>query len=79
MLCKVHTPFAYAMLVYVVASVFYVVATRVSQVGTPFNDTLTEEQREVKNASAAVRRRIFWTGVAVGCVGAYLIKPFSKC
>ena len=77
MLCKVHSALAYAMLAYVVASAYYVIRTR--PLGTPFNDSLTEEQRAIKTAAASARRRIFWEGILLAAVASYFIKPFKAC
>ena len=45
-------------LAYVLASVIYLVATR--KMGTPFNDSLSPQQIELKKTSAHKRRTIFW-------------------
>jgi len=44
-------------IVYTLTSVLYLVFTR--DIGTPFKDSLNEEQRKIKEASATVRRDIF--------------------
>jgi len=48
-------------------------------VGTPFNDSLTPKQREIKDASSKVRRNIFSTGVSISCVALLIIRPFNEC
>ena len=50
--------------VYMIASIFYIVATR--NIGTPFKDSLTEEQRQIKHVAANLRGRIFGIGILVG-------------
>ena len=47
--CKISVVLAYSMAVYCLACIYYIIATR--SVGTPFNDSLTPKQREIKEAS----------------------------
>ena len=54
--------------VYLVASAVYIVQTR--KLGTPFNDSLTEEQRSIKREAVEHRKRAFHVGLAVGCMAA---------
>ena len=75
--CKMSIYLAYSMLIYVFASLFYLVLTR--NLGTPFKDSLTKEQNIIKNKSAAQRRRIFYMGLAVGLILIVVIQPFQKC
>ena len=75
--CEISTHLAYGMAIYVFASIFYLIFTR--NIGTPFNDSLTSEQIIIKNKSAGTRRRVFYSGIAIGCVLSFLFKPFRKC
>jgi hypothetical protein len=75
--CEISIPLAYGMAIYIFASIFYLIFTR--NIGTPFNDSLTSQQTIIKNKSAATRRRIFYSGIAVGCVLSFLLQPFNKC
>jgi len=75
--CRVPVILAYAMTIYTLASLYYIVTTR--NVGTPFYDTLSEEQIKVKNESSQVRKRIFYTGLVVSTIVMLVVKPFSKC
>ena len=77
MKCQVNTYLAYAMLIYTCACVYYMIRTR--SVGTPFNDSLTEEQREIKKASANVRRNMFMQGIAASVVLISVTRPFKQC
>lgn len=63
-------------IVYLVASAVYVAATQF--VGTPFGDSLTEEQRELKRRSAQTRGKIFLFGVCVGVGVIALLLPMVK-
>ena len=53
---------AYVALVYLVASVTYLVVT-LSFVGTPFKDSLTPEQRAIKKQSSTQRMGVFLVSV----------------
>jgi len=75
--CKISVILAYSMAVYCLACIYYIIATR--SVGTPFNDSLTPKQREIKDASAQVRRNAFYTGVVVAVAILLLARPFEKC
>ena len=41
--CKLPVPLAYAMLTYIIGSIYYMIAT--INIGTPFKDSLNEEQK----------------------------------
>ena len=75
--CQMSPYLAYSMLIYIFASAYYIIQTR--NIGTPFNDTLTDEQRLVKQESASIRRRIFYNGIAIGIALVMIFKPFAKC
>ena len=75
--CKMSVTLAYGMLIYILASVFYLLRTRT--IGTPFNDSLTEEQKKIKRESANVRRNVFYLGLILSSVIIYIIPPFTKC
>lgn len=63
-----------ATIVYTLACVYYYVATRT--VSTPFGDSLTEEQRRIKQESARVRGRIFVHGIVAGSLAVAAWNPF---
>ncbi len=75
--CKVSTWLAYLMFAYLVSSLYYYIRTR--SIGTPFNDSLTPEQLELKESSSRDRMSIFIQGLLVGAVIIYFVKPFSSC
>ena len=77
LVCKVSIYLAYAMAVYFISSLYYIVRTR--YVGTPFNDSLTPKQRKIKKESAGVRRNIFYQGIALSAILMFLLKPFKPC
>ena len=76
-ICVMSNWLAYAMAIYCIASIFYLVRSR--NVGTPFNDSLNDKQREIKKKSTAARKNIFFQGVALGAVILFLFKPFDQC
>ena len=75
--CPLHVVvLGYAAFAYALACVGYLALTR--DAGTPFFDSLTEEQRAIKRASAAVRYRAFkHAGLAsVALLAAW--RPFER-
>tara|TARA_B100001248_G_scaffold255481_1_gene235276 strand:- start:225 stop:467 length:243 start_codon:yes stop_codon:yes gene_type:complete len=75
--CKLPIPLAYAMLTYVIGSIYYLIAT--INIGTPFKDSLNEEQKKIKNHSSKIRRQIFYQGLGIGILMIIFINPFEKC
>ncbi len=75
--CKISVYLAYGMAVYCLACLYYIVMTR--NVGTPFRDSLNENQLKIKMESASVRRSVFYQGVAVGLVSMIIFRPFKSC
>ena len=75
--CKISTYLAYAMTVYVFASIFYLVFTR--NIGTPFNDSLNVKQKVIKKAASKKRGIIFSWGLVIGLGLCILFTPFKKC
>ncbi len=75
--CTMSVTLAYGMLIYILASVFYLLRTRT--IGTPFYDSLTEEQKKIKRESANVRRNVFYLGLILSSAIIYIIPPFTKC
>ena len=75
--CKLPVPLAYAMLTYIIGSIYYVIVT--INVGTPFKDSLNEEQKKIKSESSKVRRQIFYQGLGVGIIMIIFINPFEIC
>ena len=75
--CKLPVPLAYAMLTYIIGSIYYVILT--INIGTPFKDSLNEEQKKIKSESSKVRRQIFYQGLGVGIIMIIFINPFEKC
>lgn len=75
--CKISVYLAYGMAVYCLACIYYIVMTR--NIGTPFRDSLNENQLKIKMESASIRRSIFYQGVAVGLVSMIVLRPFKSC
>jgi hypothetical protein len=76
-ICIMSNYLAYAMSTYCIASVYYLIRSR--SVGTPFNDSLTQKQIQIKKQSAKVRKNLFFQGVALGILSLFLFRPFSQC
>ena len=68
---------AYLMAIYVFASLYYVAMTR--RIGTPFADSLTDEQKALQKASSKQRMNVFLQGTAVAVVLCVVFRPFQKC
>ena len=75
--CKLSRYLAYGMAIYTLATIYYLIMT--FNIGTPFNDSLTIEQRGIKEDSVKVRKTIFYTGLTIGVVFLYIIDPFKRC
>lgn len=75
--CTISIYLAYAMLIYTISSIFYLLMTR--NIGTPFNDSLTKEQIIIKNKSANIRKKIFYMGLIFGLFICFIMKPFKSC
>lgn len=76
-ICLVSWYLAYGMALYCMASIYYFVRTR--SIGTPFNDSLTNEQREIKKKSASVRKNIFIQGLVGSLIVLIIFRPFHSC
>tara|TARA_B100000795_G_scaffold267399_1_gene252138 strand:+ start:825 stop:1061 length:237 start_codon:yes stop_codon:yes gene_type:complete len=75
--CKISILLAYAMAIYTLASIYYYIRTR--SVGTPFKDSLTEKQIEIKKESVKVRSNIFYQGIGLSLISLAMFRPFEKC
>lgn len=75
--CRISIYLAYAMTVYCLSSIYYLIRTR--YIGTPFNNSLSPKQKKIKNESANIRRNIFYQGIAGSLVILFFYQPFSKC
>lgn len=60
-------------LVYLVTSALYLVRTQ--SLGTPFADSLTAEQRDLKRTAAHTRGSIFKSSAAVAALAIWAIGP----
>jgi len=75
--CEVSKLLAYSMAIYTIASLYYMIRSR--SVGTPFKDSLSEKQLQIKDESKKVRKQIFCEGTVIALVGLYIMKPFKSC
>jgi len=75
--CRISVILAYAMIIYSLSSIYYFIRSR--SVGTPFKNSLTKEQLEIKKESVKIRKNIFYQGVGLSFILLMFWKPFSKC
>jgi len=75
--CLISKYLAYGMLAYTFASIFYLLLTR--NIGTPFRDSLTSKQLEIKKAASKLRGYIFCKGLIISIILIYFFKPFETC
>ena len=73
--CKLSIYFAYLMIIYLFASLYYIIMTR--NIGTPFNDSLLNYQKIKKKKSSKIRKKIFIKGIVIAIILCVLIKPFT--
>ena len=62
--------------IYIIACAGYYVLTR--NIGTPFGDSLTAEQKSLKATSVKLRRKAFCTSALVGLSMIIVWKPFVR-
>ena len=78
--CEISIYLAYFASIYIGTSLYYLFRTQAfSDVGTPFYDSLTPEQKEIKSKSSSTRRRVFCQGLAICTIALYLTQPFKVC
>lgn len=75
--CKISKYLAYSMAVYSFASLYYMISSR--SVGTPFNDSLSDEQRKIKEESSKVRKNLFVQGIVLATFTLVILAPFKSC
>ena len=68
---------AYFMAAYLMASIMYLILT--SSIGTPFKDSLTPQQLEIKRSSSRARSRIFLLSMIVSAIILIIAQPFKEC
>ncbi len=68
---------AKTMFVYFGASVIYLIITRFMD--TPFEKSLSYDQKNIKRDSSRQRSVVFLTGIIVSMAVLFIFKPFEKC
>tara|TARA_B100000575_G_C23143220_1_gene666036 strand:+ start:6931 stop:7164 length:234 start_codon:yes stop_codon:yes gene_type:complete len=73
--CKVPIIFAYIAIVYILASILYIIQTR--SYGTPFKDAVRKypDLLKIKNNSIDKRRKAFYRGLMVSIILLIFIRP----
>ena len=49
------------------------------KIGTPFKDSLTQEQLVIKKTASSLRGNIFCKGIIISIYLIYIFKPFESC
>jgi hypothetical protein len=74
--CRVPAYISYITISHFVASVVYIVVTKAFNYGTPFNDSLTPTQLEIKKTSSRKRGLTFGVAFVVCLVFLFMFQPF---
>ena len=69
-------PLYYIGLIVVGSSLLYAVYTR--DIGTPFKDSLTDEQKKIRDEEKEKRGRIFWTSALITAMAHFSIFGLRK-
>lgn len=78
--CKISIHLAYFAALYIGASLFYLFRTKMFEdIGTPFNDSLTKEQKLIKKQSAGTRKTVFFQGIFGSVLILFVTQPFKSC
>ena len=75
--CIISKFLAYGMFIYTLASLYYLIFTR--NIGTPFNDSLSDEQKYIKKKAVSQRKKIFLQGCGIAFVIIIIFRPFKSC
>ena len=75
--CTISKYLAYAMLAYTFASIYYILMTM--NIGTPFKNSLTPEQLQIKAEAASLRGSIFYQGIGLAAIIIFIFRPFESC
>ena len=78
-LCKIPNLLAYLALIYILASVYYLIKTR--NIGQPLTDAINQDPklRQMRDYSKKRRKSIFYTGIIVSTVLMTILQPFRGC
>lgn len=77
MYCKISVILAYAMAIYCISCIYYLI--RNMWLDTPFKKSLTKKQLEIKKQSVYKRKNVFIEGLIIGLFIMVLLRPFNKC
>ena len=77
--CKVPILFAYISLIYIMASVLYLVITNLSKIGTPLKDKIKQDPEllKIKNESSKKRGKIFYISLFISIIIVFYKNPFK--
>ena len=74
--CYIPQLLAQILLIYLLSNVLYLIFSR--NVGTPFNDSLSVQQKAIKAESSTMRRNIFLVSLLVATLIIKYLKPFKN-
>ena len=63
-------------IVYVIACIVYMIFSK--HLGTPFKDSLTREQKRLKEQSSHIRGQLFLLGLVAGFLIVFKMKPYKS-
>ena len=75
--CQMSIFLAYTMTIYCTSSLYYLIFSRFA--GTPFSNSLSQQQLKLKQTSSGKRKNIFIQGIIVSIIMLYYWTPFSNC
>ena len=79
--CFIPIIFAYMMMTYLFASIFYLIFTK--SLGSPFSDELRKPENEklykLRQSSSKKRERVFLIGVVLAVAFLLVVRPFNSC
>ena len=79
--CKVPIVFAYISLIYIMASISYLIITYFGKIGTPLKDKIKQnpELQKINDDSSKKRGNIFYISLLISIIIVLYIKPFKLC
>ena len=74
-LCHLSFYLANIMLIFLLSCIIYLVSTE--NIGTPFNDSLTKKQQNIKIHSKKIRGGIYLSSMIFSIIIIYILTPFK--
>ena len=78
--CKISIYLAYFGAIYIGTTIYYLLRTKLfDDIGTPFYDSLTDAQKNIKKQSSNTRKNVFYQGLVISTLFLLGSKPFKVC